>query len=171
VGDAVSRGWWQQTIVWWPWLLTGSAAAAWWVWWRLPNRQVDRARLPDPKERADAEDNFRKTSGQLLGGAAVLIGAGIAYLQFTQQQQASQQQFSRQQQAAHDLLISNQVSKGFELLGNKDGQLEQRLGGVYALEGVTNTSEYTISGSLRRCAPSCATARKTSRWRPTSKPR
>jgi len=75
----------------------------------------------DPKARADIEDNFRKTIGQLLGGAAVLIGAGFAYLQFQQQQRSS-----------HDVLISNQVAKGFELLGNKDKQPMQRLGGIYA---------------------------------------
>ena len=86
--------------------------------------------ITDPKARADVEDNIRKTIGQLLGGAAVLLGAAFAYLQFQQQQTA-----------AHDLLISNQVAKGFELLGNKDGQIEQRLGGIYALEGVMNTSE------------------------------
>ena len=58
--------------------------AAWWLWWRLPKRQVDRLRLTirDPKARADVEDNFRKTIGQLLGGAAVLIDAALAYLQF-----------------------------------------------------------------------------------------
>jgi hypothetical protein len=58
---------------------------AWWLWWRLPKRQVDRLSLKirDPKARADVEDNFRKTIGQLLGGAAVLIGAGLAYLQFS----------------------------------------------------------------------------------------
>jgi uncharacterized protein YjbI with pentapeptide repeats len=83
-----------------------------------------------PEGVADIEDNFRKTFGQLLGGAAVLVGAGFAYLQFTQQQQSS-----------HDLLISNQVAKGFELLGNKDNQIQQRLGGIYALEGVMNTSQ------------------------------
>ena len=104
--------------------------AAWWLWWRLPKRQVDRLRLTirDPKARADVEDNFRKTIGQLLGGAAVLIGAALAYLQFTQQQRAS-----------HDLLISNQVSKGFEQLGSDKAVV--RLGGIYALEGVMNTSE------------------------------
>ena len=103
---------------------------AWWLWWRLPKRQVDRFPIDDAKARADVEDNFRKTIGQLLGGAAVLIGAGFAYLQFTQQQQSSR-----------DLLISNQVAKGFELLGNKDNQIQQRLGGIYALEGVMNTSK------------------------------
>jgi Pentapeptide repeats (8 copies) len=114
---------------------------AWWLWWRLPKRQVDRLRhtLRDPKARADVEDNFRKTIGQLLGGAAVLLGAGLAYLQFSQQQQASQRQFSQQQQAARELLISNQVAKGFEQLGSD--KIVVRLGGIYALEGVMNTSE------------------------------
>jgi len=125
---------------------TVAAAAlwgAWWLWWRLPKRQVDRLRLTirDPKARADVEDNFRKTIGQLLGGAAVLIGAGLAYLQFSEQQQTSQRQFSAQQQASHDLLISNQVSKGFEQLGN-DKAVVVRVGGIYALEGVMHTSEY-----------------------------
>jgi hypothetical protein len=53
----------------------------WWFWWRLPKRQADKLRLTirDPKARADVEDNIRKTIGQLLGGAAVLIGAGFAH--------------------------------------------------------------------------------------------
>ena len=87
--------------------------------------------IRDAKARADVEDNFRKTIGQLLGGAAVLIGAGFAYVQFQQQQQA-----------AHDVLISNQVAKGFELLGHKDkDEVRLRLGGIYALEGVMNASD------------------------------
>ena len=88
-------------------------AAIWWLWWRLPERQVARLTLWETKARADVEDNFRKTVGQALGGAAVLIGAVAAYLQFTQQQQAIRGQL----QSAHDLLISNQVAKGFEQLG------------------------------------------------------
>src|SRR5215469_10712228 len=65
-----------------------------------------------------------------MTAAAVLIGAGFAYLQFQQQQRSS-----------HDVLISNQVAKGFELLGNKDTEPMQRMGGIYALEGVMNNSE------------------------------
>jgi hypothetical protein len=91
----------------WHWWISGTIAAvaglagAWWLWWRLPKRQVDRLRLTirDAKARADVEDNFRKTIGQLLGGAAVLIGAGFAYLQFTQQQ------------ASHELLIVIRLQK------------------------------------------------------------
>jgi hypothetical protein len=125
---------WPQLLIWWPWLLAGTIAVvtlgAWWLWWRLPKQQANRLRLTirDPKARADVEDNIRKTIGQLLGGAAVLIGAAFAYLQFQQQQQTS-----------HDTLISNQVSKGFEQLGGD--KVEQRLGGIYALEGVMNNSD------------------------------
>ena len=63
-------------------------ALGWGIWWRLPKRQVRNLdiQIHDPKARADVEDNFRKTVGQALGGAAVLIGAAAAYLQFTQQQ-------------------------------------------------------------------------------------
>ena len=96
-------------------------AAIWWLWWRLPERQVARLTLWETKARADVEDNFRKTVGQALGGAAVLIGAVAAYLQFTQQQQAIRGQL----QSAHDLLISNQVAKGFEQL-SRDSRLGQR---------------------------------------------
>src|SRR6516164_8532935 len=125
---------WPLLLVWWPWLVAGLVAVvalgAWWLWWRLPKRQVDRLRLTirDPKARTDVEDNFRKI-GQLLLAAAALVGAGLAYLPFQQQQRSS-----------HDVLISNQVAKGFELLGNKDKEPMQRLGGIYALEGVMNNS-------------------------------
>jgi hypothetical protein len=110
----------------------------WWLWWRLPKWQVDRLALTirDPKARADVEDNFRKTVVQTIGAAAVLIGAGFALFQFLQQQQTTQSQFLQQQKAAHDLLISNQVSKGFEQLAGE--KIEMRLGGIYALEGVMN---------------------------------
>ena len=127
--------WWPFLLVWWPRLIAGAGAivalgACWWLWWRLPKRQINRLRLTirDPKARADVEDNLRKTIGQPFAATAVLIGAVVAYLQFTQQQQTSR-----------DLLISNQVSKGFEQLGSD--KLVVRLGGIYALEGVMNTSE------------------------------
>jgi hypothetical protein len=102
----------------------------WWMWWRLPKVMVSRLALKirDPKARADVEDNFRKTIFQAITGAGAVIAAGFTYFQFLQQQKA-----------AHDLLISNQVSKGFEQLAGKE--IAMRLGGIYALEGVMNTSE------------------------------
>jgi uncharacterized protein YjbI with pentapeptide repeats len=124
-----------------------SVIAALAFWWWLPKWQVNRLALEirDPKARADVEDNFRRTVGQLLGGAAVLFGAWFIFLQFSQQQQTSEikQQLQAAQQhqlqAARDLLISNQVSKGFEQLASD--KVAMRLGGIYALEGVMNTSE------------------------------
>jgi uncharacterized protein YjbI with pentapeptide repeats len=99
------------------------------VWWWVPIWQVHRVRLTvrDAKARAELEDNFRKTLGQLIGGAAILVAALFAYYQ-------AQLTVS----ASRDLLISQQVSKGFEQLGSNAAAT--RLGGVYALEGVMNTS-------------------------------
>ena len=125
---------WRQNMPW--WVVAGAVgivAIATALWWWLPKRQVNllRQEIPDAKARADVEDNFRKTIGQLLGGAAVLIGAGFAYYHTQLTQQAS-----------HDQIISQQVSKGFELLGQQGSdKLVVRLGGIYALEGVMNTSE------------------------------
>lgn len=107
-------------------------------WWWLPRWQARRLILKDDKERADVEDNFRKTLGQLFGGLAVLIGAGIAYYQLVSQQKQTQLTL----QASHEQLISQQISKGFELLGQQDREkVVARLGGIAALEGVMKTSE------------------------------
>jgi Pentapeptide repeats (8 copies) len=124
---------WEARPVWLTFGLTVLAALlllgiAIWGWVRWPKRKAARLTLESPKDRADVEDNFRKTAGQAIGGFAVLLGVGSAYWQFTQQQQS-----------AHDLLISNQVSKGFEQLGSEKRVV--RLGGIYALEGVMNTSD------------------------------
>jgi hypothetical protein len=128
--------------VWWPWLAGAGGVAvlygAWWLWWRLPRRQINRFRIGDAKARADVEDNFRKTITQLFAGLVTLFAgivalsaAVIAYLQLSQQQQSS-----------HELLIGNQVSKGFEQLGQAGSdKVVVRLGGIYALEGVMKTSE------------------------------
>src|SRR6266436_3782375 len=128
-------------------LVSVIAALAFWWWW--PRWQVNRVALEirDPKALADIEDKFRKTVGQLLGGAAVLFGARLAFSQFSQRQQTAQSPIEQQQQAAQqqqqqvarDLLISNQVSKGFEHLASD--KMAMRLGGIYALEGVMNASE------------------------------
>jgi hypothetical protein len=137
-----------------PWLVVAAAVvivaiatALWWFWWWLPKWQVNLLRLeiPDAKARADVEDNFRKTIGQLLGGAVVLIGTGFAYYQSQLAQQATHDQLTAtydQIEASKAQIISQQVSKGFELLGQQGSdKLVVRLGGIYALEGVMNTSE------------------------------
>jgi hypothetical protein len=69
------------------------------VWWRVPKRQANllSLKIRDPKARADVEDNFRKTIGQLLGDAAVLIGTGFAYYQTQLAQQATHNHLCRSQ--------------------------------------------------------------------------
>ena len=72
---ALFSAWWalgaRSATLWWPWLVIGAAAAVvlwvfWWLWWRLPRFQAHRLDLIDDKERADVEDNFRKTIGSYL---------------------------------------------------------------------------------------------------------
>jgi hypothetical protein len=108
-----------------------AVVVVWWLWWRLPKRRMRSITAADPKARADIEDNFRKTVGQALGGIAVLIGAGIAYYGTQQTLQVNEEGARRGQQASRDLLISNQVAKGFEQLGSD--KVVVRLGGIYAL--------------------------------------
>ena len=79
----------------------------------------------------------------------MLIGVAMAYLQFSEQQQTSQRQFSEQQEASRNLFISSQVAKGFEQLGNEKAVVV-RIGGIYALEGVMNSSEQYHQPILER---------------------
>jgi len=64
------------------WLIAGAVAllvVGICAWWWVPKWQMRSVTAPDPKARADIEDNFRKTIGQALGGLFVLLGAGLAY--------------------------------------------------------------------------------------------
>jgi uncharacterized protein YjbI with pentapeptide repeats len=110
------------------------------LWWWVPKWQMKSVTAADPKARADIEDNFRKTVGQALGGIAVLVGAGAAYYGTQQTMQASDQQSRRNLEASRALLISQQVSKGFEDLGNKESPMIV-IGGIYTLEGVMQAPE------------------------------
>src|SRR5262249_54387334 len=109
------------------------------LWWWLPKWQANRLRfqIRDAKARADVEDNFRKAIAQLIAGAAVLVGAGFAYYGTQQTIEASRKQAADAYQASHDQLISQQVSKGFELLGRTNTSNDKsgdktviRLGGI-----------------------------------------
>ncbi len=134
---------------WWAFsLLPMALVAVWWLWWKLPKREVAKLRhsIRDPKDRVDVEDTLRKTIGQPLAAIAVLVGAGFALVQFFDQRDTAQKQIAvsqeqvkisqQQVQASHDLLISNQIAKGFEQLGSD--KIEVRLGGIYALEDILN---------------------------------
>ena len=56
-----------MTALW--WIVAGVAAIfvitlAGWLWWRIPKLQMRSITASDPKDRADIEDNFRKTVGR-----------------------------------------------------------------------------------------------------------
>jgi uncharacterized protein YjbI with pentapeptide repeats len=123
----------------------------------------------DDKAKADVEDNFRKTVSQVLGGAAVIIGAFLAYYgtmqtlqenrkqfdaterQNREQLQATENQSRRTVQTLRDQFLSAQVSKGLEDLGSYgDDKIMVRLGGIYALEGVMKIAEDYWSQSFEQ---------------------
>src|SRR5580693_475026 len=66
-----------MVLLWW-WVGIGitaviSVLGAASLWWLVPKWQMRSVTGGTPKDRADIEDNFRKTIGQALGGIAVLI--------------------------------------------------------------------------------------------------
>jgi hypothetical protein len=161
------------SFLWWLWM--GIAVAVFvvgtaFLWWWVPKWQMRSVTTGDPKARADIEDNFRKTIGQAFGGIAVLISAWAAYYGTQQTLRANQAQSEatlwvdrakaeQADKAAHDQLVSQQVAKGFELLGqkgdDKDDKMILRLGGIYALEGVMNdkkSDQYRVPVLEALCA-------------------
>ena len=55
---------------WWGWIVVGAGffVVAMALWWCVPKWQLNPLQITDAKARADVEDNFRKTIGQLVGG-------------------------------------------------------------------------------------------------------
>jgi uncharacterized protein YjbI with pentapeptide repeats len=108
----------------------GALAAWWWLpkWWvkRL------RAELPDAKDRADIEDNFRKTVGQLIAAGAVIGGAVFAYWQTQQTLNATLDAQRRQTQQTN---TSQLFSKAVDVLDGKGDPVKLQ-SGIAALEGV-----------------------------------
>lgn len=116
------------------------------LWWWFPKWQTKQSSLESvgPKDRADVEDNFRKTFGQLIGGIAVLAAAGLAYYQTQQTLQAQSEQTRRtlqeQDNQSKRSVYSQQLSKGFENLGSD--RIIVRVGGIYILRNILYTEEY-----------------------------
>jgi hypothetical protein len=115
------------------------------IW--LPKWQAARPDLTT-KERFELENDARKTLGEIIGGAAVLIGLVFAWqnLENTQQSTAKNleiaQETLKNSQAGQ---IADRFTKAIDQLGavnEKIGkQLEIRLGGIYALDQIAKVSK------------------------------
>jgi Pentapeptide repeats (8 copies) len=117
------------------------------AWWLLPRLWVNRLRhdIPNGKDRADVEDNFRKTIGQLIGGAAVLLGAGLAYFQTQETLHGQLDQTTRtlnsQLAQTQQTVTSQLISKAIDSLGEKEDRAK-RLAAIYTLESVMESEQY-----------------------------
>lgn len=90
----------------------------------LPYWRVTQFGISDPKDLADAENSYRATFAQILGGIAVGIGIYFAWGNLT---------------TAREGQITERFTRAVEQLGSE--KLEIRLGGIYALERIANESD------------------------------
>lgn len=98
---------------------------------QVPHWQVSQFGITNPKDLADAENSYRATLAQILGGIA--IGIGLYYTW-------------RRISIAEDNLeviqegqITERFTRAIEQLGNE--KLEIRLGGIYSLERISQESD------------------------------
>ena len=90
----------------------------------LPYWRVTQFGITNPKDLADAENSYRATLAQILGGIAVGIGIYFAWENLTTVREGQ---------------ITERFTRSVDQLGSKE--LEIRLGGIYALERIANESE------------------------------
>lgn len=111
------------------------------LWW-LPKWQCRGLNLSD-KERADVENEARKTLAQVLGGVAVLVGLYVSFenLRITQENTAgSLAQSTRGLELARKGHYTQRLNEATGQLG--DHALAVRLGGIYTLEQVAKDEEF-----------------------------
>src|ERR1700730_8211192 len=93
-------------------------------------RRVARLSIPDDKDRAEVEDNYRKTTAQVVGAAAVAL---VFAYNLTKDNQTIEQ--TQSQSAA------TTFAEGVKLFKDKDQTV--RASGIYLLERVaSNRPEY-----------------------------
>lgn len=98
--------------------------------WILPKWRVRRLISLTEKERFECENESRKTTAQVIGGALLLAG-----LYFTSETLRINQETL---QATQQRQVTEQYSRAVEQIGH--GSLQVRLGGIYALERVAAES-------------------------------
>ena len=126
-------------------LIAGAILSA--VWWWVPKLQMRGLTFENDKDRAATEDNFRKTVGQVIGGAAVLVGALFAYLQFSQQQNATSEQFAKQQDAAAKEALRQQTAANEQLKVQQDAASKQQEAATQQLAAQQEASRNSLKAS------------------------
>jgi uncharacterized protein YjbI with pentapeptide repeats len=111
------------------------------VWSFVPVWIVKRFSITDPKERADVEDNYRKTMGQAIGALALLVTFAWTFYKdrqsiglSTEQFRTQTKQFKLQQDQARDQFTNQQFISAAGLL--KEVSVSSRIAGLYAMEQI-----------------------------------
>jgi hypothetical protein len=149
----------------------------------LTDRELDRQHVTNGKDRIELkreqdrlQNDARVALLQGLGGAVLLLGAYVAWRQVqTSRDQLQHDREQLQQNAATtrdqlELIRQGQLTERFtravDQLGNKSGQLDVVLGGIYALEQIARDSD-----SYRATVGEVLTAyvRSHAPWPPTQK--
>ena len=126
-------------------LLVGGLCAYMLIWY--PKSQAAHPELT-PQARVEAKNEARKTSAEIIGGAALLVGLLFTWenLKITQKTTAQNLEIARETlKISQEGQVTERLTKAIDQLGavNDKGekQLEIRLGGIYALERLARDSE------------------------------
>ncbi len=92
--------------------------------WKLPKRQTKKIKDIDKKEKWKAENEYRKTILQVLGGFVVIVSLLFTWNEMTQ----SQKNFEKGQ-------FTTRFAHAIKFLGETNNTIE-RIGGIYTLEQI-----------------------------------
>jgi uncharacterized protein YjbI with pentapeptide repeats len=116
------------------------------VWWFAPILIVNRLSFTTDKDKADVEDSYRKTIGQAIGGAALIITFAWTFYKdrdaiYVARRQFKTQtdQFLLQQDQARDQFANQQFISAAGLL--KEGSVSSRIAGLYAFEQIASAKQ------------------------------
>jgi uncharacterized protein YjbI with pentapeptide repeats len=137
----------------WIGVVLGFSLIALLAWCIVPICVVRRFSLSN-KEKADVEDNYRKTMGQALGAIALIATFGWTFykdrdaIELSRDQFAAQaKQFLLQQNQARDQFINQQFIAAAGLL--KEGSVSTRIAGLYAVEQIAAAKNEYLMPAIR----------------------
>jgi uncharacterized protein YjbI with pentapeptide repeats len=109
--------------------------------WRYPKKQMKKIEDIKPEERWKAENEFRKTIIQIVGGLIVIAGLFFAWEELSQSRELlkqSHEEFLQSQENMKAGQISSRFSQAITLLSQEGAT--NRIGAIYALEQIAKES-------------------------------